>query len=156
MRHEEEENHWHPSNRRHHGDRRRESHRHREGDNFNDFGSRWGEPDPRLNLRHQDWQEEHEYDRRNPREDWHPFEQHIEDQRHHQNHGYNDRRHGHQRFEEQQWRERDRHFNRNNQHADDRWQYDNNMPHPKQDEHHYQEDVQRRRRNRDHRDYRDY
>ncbi len=156
MRHEEEQNHWHPSDRRRHTDRR-EDQRHREDQNFNDFGSRWGEPEPRLSPRHQDQRQQENHDRRgsrSPKEDWHPFERQIEEQ-HRRNQGYDNRRQEHHQQQQQQeptWRQRDRHFNSDNQHANDRWEQSGSMPHPNQNERRHNEDEHRRRRFRDDRD----
>jgi len=151
MRHEEE-NRWHPSDRQENDDRRRESPQYRNERHFNDFGSRWGEPDPRFNPRFNSLRQEEEDFRRNrrgPQEDWRPFERKIEEQQRRNQYGDQNQQHDYER--EPEWRQRDRHFNSSNQHANDRWDHEN-MPRPDHERRHYDDDMHRRRRNRDFRE----
>ena len=124
--HHDEHNprHPHQSDLRH----RREQHPNHERERyFNDFKSRWGEPSPPLDLNNRnDWQPrevghfEREGQFHQHREEWLPENQ----RRHHPQHQE------HQQGEDTSWRQRDVNFNRDNQHANDRWQQDSSMPHP--------------------------
>ncbi|GAB3193929.1 hypothetical protein ABID22_000396 [Pontibacter aydingkolensis] len=100
----------HPHHRNRHHRHERHHPRHHE-EHFQDFRSRWGEPEPLIHLNHQNrhlhdaGQQEYEKHYRHQDEEWH------------------DPRHN--RFEHQEppiWRQQDVYFDRNNQRADNRWQ----------------------------------
>lgn len=123
---------------------RREQHpRHHHDQNFNDFRSRWGEPNPYIHLNHQhDWHSEDvgrfEDQGRFHKEDWLPNQQNRQYQQRHHEH---QQRHPDKHSQDPLWRQRDVHFDSSNQRVEDRWYEDPLMPHPKS-----------RRRSRDPRD----
>ena len=120
--HYEENEHRHPRHREEHYRHHRDMRRHHRPERFQDFGSRWGEPEPLIHLNHQDRYphemgrpQDHEYYHRQ-REDWH-------DPRHNQ----------YERHQEEPiWRQRDVYFHQSNQRVEDRWHEDPLMPHPHQ------------------------
>ncbi|RIJ37375.1 hypothetical protein [Pontibacter oryzae] len=137
--HNEEHDPRHPHHWEHQRHRREEQHHkhHQHPENFNDFGSRWGEPAPRLTRDHSDWQprntdrfeEEGRYHRE---EDWLP-----EGQRRHQHpqrYQHHPQQHYHPMNQQQPhepiWRQRDVHFAPSNQRVEDRWHEDPTMPYP--------------------------
>jgi hypothetical protein len=143
-----EENYRNSANRHHHNERRRNHPHFHDERNFNDFGSRWGEPEPRFSPHPEDWREDEMYARdnrrRDPSADWRPFERQIREHHRHQRH--EGERHD---YREPVWRQSDIHFNSSNQHADDRWLNDEYMPHPQHEERHYREERGRRSYRRD-------
>ena len=116
-RHRDREEHYH-----HMRDMRRQ---HRHPEHFQDFMSRWGEPDPLIHLDHQgryrhDETRQHAPEHyRQQHEDWH-------DPRHNQ---YERHR------EEPIWKQQDVYFHKSNQRVEDRWNEDPMMPHPHQRRH---------------------
>ncbi|WP_299822333.1 hypothetical protein [uncultured Pontibacter sp.] len=102
--------------------RRDQERRHPHQEHFNDFRSRWEEPEPLIHLNHQ--ANRHRHDEGHPN-DHAPRQQHSED--------WHDPRHN--RFEQHQdpvWRQQDVHFDRSNQRVEDRWNEGDAqmMPHP--------------------------
>ncbi|MBC5992729.1 hypothetical protein [Pontibacter cellulosilyticus] len=126
MHHEENEHRRHHYREMRHRRDRDMHHPHRQ-EHFQDFTSRWGEPEPLIHLNHQSrhaqdmgrLEDQPHY--RQQREEWH-------DPRHNQ---YE------QRHQEPIWRQRDVHFDKSNQRVEDRWFDDDSpmMPPPQNPEH---------------------
>lgn len=113
--------------------RRREQHgfdRNRE-ENFHDFSSRWGHPETPFEPRPRDWhpRDERRFRDRTEqfRDDWRPFERQIDRQ---EQHYPNNRPEDINERYEPRWRQRDMYFDRDNQHANDRWQRQSFSPPP--------------------------
>lgn len=113
--------------------RHRHERQHRHPEHFNDFGSRWGEPTPQINLHHPGYEwEPREHDRfeqrgRYHREEWLPEQRHNRRPPQHF-HG----REEHEMHRPPVYRQRDVHFDPSNQRVEDRWYEDPSMPHPHQ------------------------
>ncbi|GHA66788.1 hypothetical protein [Pontibacter akesuensis] len=133
MQHEQHEQHDHDPRHRDHREQQRHRREHQQhhnrqqhrDDNFNDSGSRWGEPTTPLNLHQQnDWQPRDigrfEREGKYHHEEWRPNEpQHRNQYRPHHH-------------KQPLWRQRDVHFDPSNQRVEDRWAEDPTMPHPRQ------------------------
>ncbi|GAB3823463.1 hypothetical protein [Pontibacter rugosus] len=131
MQHEEHDqrhpHHW--EQQRHRRDQQRPMHPQHQ-DNFNDFGSRWGEPVTPLNQHQQDdWQprraDRFRQEGNYRQEEWRPNEQ--DHRRQQPPHNFR-----HEQHHEPMWRQRDVHFDPSNQRVEDRWSEDPTMPHPRQ------------------------
>ncbi|MEJ8801193.1 hypothetical protein [Pontibacter sp. H249] len=142
MRHNENENrHRHHREMHHHRERHHPPH-HEE--HFQDFRSRWGEPEPLIHLNHQG---RHSHEMRHPEDIRHPQDmsrpqdmRHWRDENHPENYGrhpeedWHDPRHNaYEQHREPVWRQRDVYFDQSNQRAEDRWNEGDSqmMPHPK-------------------------
>lgn len=107
--------------------------------------NRWGDPDPRMGPHSDDWRRFEDERQRNTfnRSDWRPFEQ--RDNRHFQeNRGEYDHR-----DERRRWQQHDDRFRAKNQHAEDRWSQDREMPQQHHHPRHASERFYREQRRRD-------
>ncbi|WP_347157321.1 hypothetical protein [Pontibacter chitinilyticus] len=135
----------HPRYQEHPHQRRPERPQRHQEEYFNDFRSRWGDPTPIFSPPGAEWylNQGNRYPgegRLHNREEWLPNQRRPEPA--------NRQRQQEQNERPPVWRQRDVHFDRSNQHANDRWQNDNTMPHPNEDRpwrrDEYRDDRQRR------------